>query len=599
MVKLAAFIHKKAEHASVFFKFMVLIETVMFIATGIVAILVSYMFTGIIREKEIVLGNTNLERVAAYMREKYERVESIANSMNDNYISNIMTDIYENPQNVYDYENISHVNVFFSGINAADPDFSDIILISLNGESYSYTPKPYANVNTSYQFMESKRVRQFLQSEEHIDIFRSDPTEYCLKEREDVVSFMGRIYDASLLPQKKVTGIYIMNIPVDILLEKALTEDTQMKGTIILSNHTGEMLFGYSQGEFYGKESENGKTAYSAEEELFNSGVEAQYILPENELLEESTRLNIKIALLLGMELILSAVICHRIGRIYRQRVQRLLDAMNNVEKGEFNDYVPVESKDELGVIGNSFNHMCQQLHDYIERVYAAEIQRKNAELNSLQMQINPHFLYNTLESIKAKAISVNDEETAEMIALLGNLFRWSCRTDEKIVILDEELEYVKTYLKLQSFRYEHEMEICIQVEEEYLDCAVPKLILQPIIENVIKHAFRWVERPCLAGITVKKKENNLEITVYDNGCGIEKEKLEKLRKNLEEDVGQDEFDSIGIQNVHHRLRLLFGQGYGLQIASIFEKGTAVKAVLPAMDKEEMIKRVQDSDNGR
>ena len=114
MVKLAAFIHKKAEHASVFFKFMVLIETVMFIATGIVAILVSYMFTGIIREKEIVLGNTNLERVAAYMREKYERVESLANSMNDNYISNIMTDIYENPQNVYDYENISHVNVFFS-----------------------------------------------------------------------------------------------------------------------------------------------------------------------------------------------------------------------------------------------------------------------------------------------------------------------------------------------------------------------------------------------------------------------------------------------------------------------------------------------------
>ena len=97
----------------------------------------------------------------------------------------------------------------------------------------------------------------------------------------------------------------------------------------------------------------------------------------------------------------------------------------------------------------------------------------------------------------------------------------------------------------------------------------------------------------------MKKKENNLEITVYDNGCGIEKEKLEKLRKNLEEDVGQDEFDSIGIQNVHHRLRLLFGQGYGLQIASIFEKGTAVKAVLPAMDKEEMIKRVQDSDNGR
>lgn len=598
MGKLAAFIKKKTEHASVFFKFMALIEAVMFMATGIVAILVSYIFTGIIRDKEIVLGNTNLERVAAYVQEKYERVESLANSMSDNYISDIMTDVYENPQNAYDYDNISHVNVFFSGINAADSDFSDIILVSLNGQTYSYTPKPYANVNTSYQFMDSGRVQQFLESEEHIDIFRSDPTEYCLRERADVVSFMGRIYDASLLPQKRVTGIYIMNIPVDTLLQKALTEDTQMKGTIILTNRSGEILFGFSQGKYYGVDGEKKGIAYSEEEELFNSGIIARYLLPERELLEESTRLNLRIALLLGVELILSAVICHRISTIYKRRVQRLLDAMNNVEKGDLDNYVPVDSKDELGVIGNSFNHMCRKLDDYIARVYAAEIRRKNAELNSLQMQINPHFLYNTLESIKAKAISENDEETAEMIALLGNLFRWSCRTDEKIVILDEELEYVRTYLKLQSFRYDQEMEICIQVEEEYLDYAVPKLILQPIVENVINHAFQRMDRPCLAGITVKKKEDNLEITVYDNGCGIEKEKLEKLRKNLEEDAGQDEFDSIGIQNVHHRLRLLFGQGYGLQIASIYEKGTAVKAVLPAMEKEEMKKRVQNTDNG-
>ena len=598
MKKITAFIQGKIKNASFFFKFLILIESVLFIAAAFVAVMVSYVFTGIIRDREIVLGNTNLERVALYMQEKYKRVESLANSMNDDYISEIMSEVYEDPQKIYDYDNISRVNVFFSGINAADQDFSDIILISLSGKVYSYSPSPYANVNTSYQFLDNRRVQQFLDSEEYIEIFRSNPTEYCLRERRDVISFMGRIYDASLLPQKKMTGIYIMNIPVAILQEKAVTEDTTMKGTITLNSRTGENLLGYSQGDFRENPDEETPIAYSDEKELFNSGITAEYILPEKQLLAESRQMNARIALFLAGEFILSAAICHRIGKLYRRRVQRLLDAMNKVEQGEFDEHVPVEKEDELGVIANSFNHMCQRLDEYIERVYAAEIQRKNAELNALQMQINPHFLYNTLESIKAKALAENDDETAEMITLLGNLFRWSCRTDEKLVILEEELEYVKTYLKLQSFRYEQKMEICIQVDEGYLDYAVPKLILQPVVENVIKHAFRRLERPGLAGITVKKKGDNLEITVYDNGCGIEKGKLEKIRKNLENDKGQDDFDNIGIQNVNHRLRLLFGPGYGLQIASVYEQGTAVKAVLPALYKEEMRAFVQTIDNG-
>ena len=105
-------------------------------------------------------------------------------------------------------------------------------------------------------------------------------------------------------------------------------------------------------------------------------------------------------------------------------------------------------------------------------------------------MQINPHFLYNTLESIKAKAIEEGDEVTPEMIVLLGKLFRWSMKTNEKIVILEEEIEYVRTYLELQSYRFNKKLDIDIQIPEEYLDFGVPKLILQPLVENVIKHAL-------------------------------------------------------------------------------------------------------------
>ena len=119
------------------------------------------------------------------------------------------------------------------------------------------------------------------------------------------------------------------------------------------------------------------------------------------------------------------------------------------------------------------------------------------------------------------------------------------------------------------------------------------------VVENVIKHAFRNLGHSGLTGISVRKKGTNLEITVYDNGRGIKKEELDKIQHNLRTDAGQHEFGSIGIQNVNHRLKLLFGAGYGLQIASISEKGTAVKVILPALYKEEMTEYVQAADNGR
>jgi len=182
------------------------------------------------------------------------------------------------------------------------------------------------------------------------------------------------------------------------------------------------------------------------------------------------------------------------------------------------------------------------------------------------------------------------------MIVLLAKLFRWSSRTKDKLVSLEEELDYIRTYLKLQSYRYRKELDININISEEYLDYAIPKLILQPVIENIIKHAFINQERPGIVSITAKVKveENqkmSLEITICDNGIGMTKETLTRVKNKLNilnEYDAQDEFESIGIQNVHHRLRLLFGDTYGLSIQSIQEFGTAVKISIPAMTVEEM-----------
>lgn len=589
MKKLIGHLRKKVNNLSFFLKITLLFGTVLIITVMVVVGFATHDFSKVMRGKEIALGNTNMAYVSRYMGEKYARIYSLADSLHDSGISKLMTEIAENPEETYDSGNIGRINDFFRGVCAADSDISDVILLSVNGQSYTYTPKPYINVNPSYPFLESERVRKFLETGSFMDVFRNNPTEYCLGDRETVISFMGQVYDSSILPRKKIVGIYIINIPASIMEKEGVPDISQMNGTIVLKNRSGEVLFKISGESREENISDGDQQAYFTEEHLSNSGLTVQYSLSDDQLMYEIRKSYYKVIGIILLAFAVTLMIYFSVYRVFRTRIRTILEAMNRAEQGELDRRVPVVSEDEIGAISNSFNKMCIRLDEYIKRVYEAEIQRKNAELDALQMQINPHFLYNTLESIKAKAIEKGDEDTAERISLLGRLFRWACHTDEKFVILEEELEYVKTYLRLQSLRYDDEIEICIQTEEEYLDYAVPKLILQPIVENVVKHAFRNPVRPGLAGISVRKKKDNLEITVYDNGCGIEKEELNKIQHNLETDAEQHEFGSIGIQNVNHRLKLLFGAGYGLQIASIPEKGTAVKAILPALYKEEMI----------
>ena len=173
------------------------------------------------------------------------------------------------------------------------------------------------------------------------------------------------------------------------------------------------------------------------------------------------------------------------------------------------------------------------------------------------------------------------------MIAILGNLFRWSSRTGEKTIALEKELEYIQNYLRLQSYRYNEKLEVNIEAAEDVLDEQVPKLILQPLVENAIKHALDAVCRDKLIGIQAKKREDVLEITVYDNGVGIPPERLAEIREALSASGDQDEFGSIGLKNVDMRLKLMYGAQYGLSINSIEACGTAVKLKVPITETGE------------
>ena len=191
---------------SIFLKIVILFETVLIVVVVFFTLFATRQFNDTIKEKELVLGNINVERVTDYMREKYQSIYDLSNYIHNGNISEHISKIKDNPDSIYDYKVIGDFNVFADAIFAADTDVSDVILVPTMGISYSNTRKPYANVKANILFLDNENVKNFMQSDSYIEAYYENPSIYCLRERKSVVSFMGKIYDASLFPHKELVG---------------------------------------------------------------------------------------------------------------------------------------------------------------------------------------------------------------------------------------------------------------------------------------------------------------------------------------------------------------------------------------------------------
>lgn len=579
----------------IYTKLTVLFDIVLISTVVLLTVYITGRYTAIIRDQEITIGNKKTEELTHYIQKKYNRVYSLANYMHSSEVGRILADINEDAARYYDIENINAMTTFFSGIHSADPDFADMVIATRGEYAYAYSEPGNSVIDVTYPFFEKPEYESLLEGTERRMIIFDDPTEYSLKDREPVISFVGKIYNTYRLSQKEVVGLYILNIPVKKLEE----EFPEGSGTIFadmkILNNEGIILFSYIDeflGKMYAAPSDPSRF-YTIRREVSSAGITVLYELPERMLYDAANRLKYPVIIISFCALCVTMLIVARINRYFTKRLRLMAQQMEKVEKGDFSVRLNDEGTDEISSLSASFNTMCERLDQYINLVYEAELQRKSAELDALQTQINPHFLYNTLESIKAQAVKEGDRITPEMIVLLGNMFRYISHTDVKFVTIEEEISYVRTYLKLQSYRYDEFLDIDISVEEDDLENMIPKLTLQPIVENIIKHAFSGIDRRGLVGIQIRKKDQRiLEITVYDNGQGMEDDKLTEIRRKLEDGGDRETVNGIGIQNVHNRLRLLFGDEYGLQISSITDMGTAVKVIIPVLKKEDTEKYV-------
>lgn len=281
--------------------------------------------------------------------------------------------------------------------------------------------------------------------------------------------------------------------------------------------------------------------------------------------------------LLLGMTLfLLGVIIIHVRLDSFTRRLEELLSTMEQVKSGNLNvSFGSIKDKktDEIDIIGEHFNRMCIDLDSHIKRRYLAEIEQKNAEMNALQSQINPHFLYNTLESIRMKAILNDDKEVGKMLYNLAVIFRSQVK-ESNIITIAKELYYCKKYLEVFEFRYADKFRFDIDCREEYMEKPVMKFIVQPIVENYFVHGIRLKEEDNYLFIRVWEEEEAMVISVEDNGRGMTEEKMKEKNQELRED--DNGTGSIGLLNVHRRLKRAYGDKYGVHIEENQDRGLKV-----------------------
>jgi two-component system, sensor histidine kinase YesM len=265
--------------------------------------------------------------------------------------------------------------------------------------------------------------------------------------------------------------------------------------------------------------------------------------------------------------------------------IKQLSNIMKDVETGNFSVEVPIHSGDEVGMLATSFRSMLIKIRELIQKNYLIELRQKNAELYALQSQINPHFMYNTLETIGMAVEDGEREQVVRMITLLGRMMRFSISNKDSLVPISSEVQHIQDYLNIQKFRFEDRLSFRIREDVDSSKYYTPKFLLQPIIENAIKYGLE------------KRKEIVIEIEVVeeqlaegmaailfiirDNGPGIEENTLVKLRKLLSSDPMKSRDSGFGIINVYARIAMMFGENYGLQLGSEVGKGTEVVLKIP------------------
>ena len=398
-------------------------------------------------------------------------------------------------------------------------------------------------------------------------------------------------------------GVVFLDLNYSAISELCAQSSMGDKGYVFILDQNGNIVYHPQQQQLYNElQTENISLVMNAKSDIVTVGKgddEKIYALSHSDItgwtivgcmnmseLLRNSRQTRSIYVLVAVGLIIVALlISSLIARNITLPIQKLRDSMKSVQKGNFDiEDIEVISDNEIGSLTRSFNVMTHRIRELMEQNVKEQEQKRKIELKALQSQINPHFLYNTLDSIVWMIEGERYKDAVFMITQLASLFRISLSRGKTIISVEDEIKHAKNYMNIQKIRYKNSFAIDFSIEEEILHCCTVKLVVQPLLENAIYYGVEGMDGEGEIHVKGYRKEDDIYIEVSDNGLGMPQDMVEQLL--TDNNRVRKHGSGVGVINVHNRIRLRFGKPYGLEIESMPDEGTTIRIHLPYIPYE-------------
>ncbi len=601
-----------------FLKMMLSYCLVIVTGLGLVTVLTNSWVTARLTEMESRVDRELVLQMKDYSDGKYRTIQNIFTQlyMPMNFYGNNSVVDYINPRRKENADLKTKrevVSGFLQDVCSANSFISDIFIEDYGDrELYFFSRIPGRDTSLDYDFFSRELPGGEVSNK--IRILPNHVPDYINQNSVnnfDVISYCIYLFDQKAIRYNSALGYVVINVRADHFREAYRTADG-LNGTLYVLDPEGTVLFDSSgksagkpfDGTQYGirspEKAESGSDYVVNLETSDRTGYRFINVVSRDVIRRQAGSIRRSMYGILAACVALALLISYISARMFSRRINQLVEKMRSLNPEEMTVSAEVRSHDEIGYLEQSFNSMVSRLDRHIQTAYVYQLESKNAELKALQAQINPHFLFNTLESIRFNALEHRDTETAKMIHLLGNLFRWNIQSKSLFAELRQEIDYAGTFIELQKLRYADAFDYTADVPQRLLALGVPKFILQPLVENAIKHGQRGVSSGGIISVTAKEEpEGTLVIAVEDNGHGMDEATVCRITEGLNRSESEaDDHYSIGLSNVHQRIRILFGDPYGLTIESIPNVKTTVSIRMPARRKEELEAFVQSNHCG-
>ncbi|RCW73193.1 cache domain-containing sensor histidine kinase [Saliterribacillus persicus] len=483
-------------------------------------------------------------------------------------------------------------------------DIERVIMYTNSGTSFIYDKR--GDMEISYEKETAKWSESLYDIPKHeFLILPTTEIELLSGEKAQVVSLVRHIYT---IPQREKIGSMKIDINVNVfdrLLELENVEELEEYLKVIVLGPNKSVI--YDQQRQYTGASDIGlDVSISKEEEPLDgtlSWQDKQYlyanrhseytswdtaVLIDNEfIIYERNQIILFIAVTGAAAVAIIAIISYFLSHQIAKPLMNMIERMKRVERGDLHDRMELTGNSDMDLFTRVYNNMLDSINKLISEVYESSITEKNAKIAALQSQINPHFLYNTLNTMKSISRIRGVEEVAEISESLADLFKYSMKDLDKLVPLKEELKHIENYMNIQQHRFQDRFVLKSEIDTNIEHSFIPKLIIQPLIENAINHGLADVKSGGIVHLKIRKKDNNLMVYVQDNGAGMTKEKLEEINSSIsKKNTTLDPKEGVGLNNVIQRIRLIYGHRYGVNIESYKDEGTTVILNLPYKEEQ-------------